>query len=399
MSTEASHIRALIRTLPLSRGNYGGMLQAYALQQALAALGVEADTDVSYAMPRDTMIRAAILRAKGRVVPRPMRPVEVDDARRRPMVTRFLDRHVSTVSIYDPFGRLRPQRLEGYDAFITGSDQVWRKRYGMLASYFFDFLSADDARIRVSYAASFGKHPSHEYTAEDVAVVGGLLERFTAVGVREHEAVDQVSELWGIEATHNVDPVMLLDASRYREIAGGPAFESPELARQRGDAPAHAFTYVLDPREELSRVTAAAAAEASVPEVRLPLKQPTSVAEYNSSPSRFALPHLEDWLRGFIGADYVVTDSFHGTVLSILLHKPFVSLVNQDRGADRFHTLAALPGLADRFLDPTQLIEGEGAATIGRLVDTEIDWSAVDAAVSKLRADSVEFLARGLGLD
>ena len=58
-----------------------------------------------------------------------------------------------------------------------------------------------------------------------------------------------------------------------------------------------------------------------------------------------SLPPVEDWLNGIRKADYVLTDSFHGTVFSIIFHKQFVCLGNKDRGNSRFESLLEMAGL------------------------------------------------------
>ena len=62
------------------------------------------------------------------------------------------------------------------------------------------------------------------------------------------------------------------------------------------------------------------------------------------------IPSIESWIKGFADADFIITDSFHGTVFSIIFDKPFISLVNFNRGASRFESLLRELGLTERSL-------------------------------------------------
>src|SRR5690606_1697067 len=65
----------------------------------------------------------------------------------------------------------------------------------------------------------------------------------------------------------------------------------------------------------------------------------------------YKMPSLEGWIRGFYDASFVITDSFHGTVFSIIFNKPFISLINPSRGASRFYSLLTALGLEGRLSD------------------------------------------------
>lgn len=72
-------------------------------------------------------------------------------------------------------------------------------------------------------------------------------------------------------------------------------------------------------------------------------------------------PSVEQWLRGFYDAEFVVTDSFHACVFSILFNKPFIAIENEDRGTSRFTSLLSMFGLKDRLItDGTTFRFNEG---------------------------------------
>ena len=98
-------------------------------------------------------------------------------------------------------------------------------------------------------------------------------------------------------------------------------------------------------------------------------------------------PPVEQWLRSFRDSSYVITDSFHACVFSILFHKQFIVIGNQSRGLARFHSLLSLFGLEDRMV-----IENLDVS----LCDRPIDWDRVDTILKKWREFSKSFLEKAL---
>jgi hypothetical protein len=96
---------------------------------------------------------------------------------------------------------------------------------------------------------------------------------------------------------------------------------------------------------------------------------------------------VEEWLSMIANASMVVTDSFHGTVFSILFHRNFYSIVNAERGGTRFKSLLSPLGLDYRLVDDKQFKE---------LKDTSIDWQYVDAQLERKRTESLNFLINAL---
>ena len=98
-------------------------------------------------------------------------------------------------------------------------------------------------------------------------------------------------------------------------------------------------------------------------------------------------PPITTWLRSFMDAEMVITDSFHGTVFSIIFNKPFFVLINKERGATRFISLLSLFDLEDRVIDSVS-----DASTY----EKEIDWYSVNSRINDLQNYSINFLRRSL---
>ena len=155
MTTKRNHIL----THPLG-ANYGGIMQAYALQQALHKLGYE---PVTLDIPFDR--RAPLRRwAKSRLLA--LKQIPYDQSKQADRIvlqhtSRFVQQHITL----SPPLRSATQLREYYHqqpayAYIVGSDQVWRQEFvPMLDDYFFRFIPATDSVRRIAYAASFGVYP------------------------------------------------------------------------------------------------------------------------------------------------------------------------------------------------------------------------------------------------
>src|SRR5690606_33723542 len=87
-------------------------------------------------------------------------------------------------------------------------------------------------------------------------------------------------------------------------------------------------------------------------------------------------PPVEEWLNGFAECDYVVTDSFHGTVFALIFNKPFISIGNYSRGLTRFTSLLKLFELEDRLVNSSEEFDQA-------LISKEIDFEKVNLIRNK----------------
>ena len=98
-------------------------------------------------------------------------------------------------------------------------------------------------------------------------------------------------------------------------------------------------------------------------------------------------PPIESWLRAFYDSEFIVTDSFHACVFSILFHKQFLVIGNKERGLARIYSLLSMFGLEDRLTSDTGL-------DINRM--KTIDYDRVDEILAKHREESRTFLIQAL---
>lgn len=366
-------MKIAIITLPLHT-NYGGLLQAFALKSTLEGLGHEVTVvDLKDKMPLPVWYKAPFIYAS-RALKKMLKPssgIEVfrELKFRRELPVRAAQTQKFVERLIDPrIVKSYKDVKEGeYDAFVVGSDQVWRPRYfGKIEDAFLMF-TRDWPVLRISYAASFGTDQL-EYEYEMLQSCSKLMEGFDAVSVREDVAVKMCEEWFGYEnASHVLDPVMLMDVQKYKELAAEAA-EHPCKGK--------IMTYLLDPTKEKAAVVA--------------FMTRVSGMEVAQSPKTYVVPPVQQWLADFCDADFVVTDSFHGCVLSLLLHKKFIAVGNSLRGMSRMNSLLTMFGLDDR------LVQGIDPEDDGEFWLAEPDWEAVDAVLAQQREKSLEFLAEAL---
>lgn len=363
--------KVLIRTLPLEDANYGGILQAYALQHVLTSLGAEPTTDISRT-DRESAVKALLRRVavRTRLSPKSwIERVRHDDVGQ--WLAWFVHSRMRVVRLFD-LGRDEFDRVcRETDLFLVGSDQVWRPRYADVTSYMFDFV--DPQVPRASYAASFGSDDVDVFGEALIANARELLGRFSAVSVRENSAVRICREQFGVAAESHLDPTFLVTAEHYREIAD-----------DTGDAFPYVATYVLDATPALDSELREVFEEIGVPARSL---SHTSSADQGRLASASALS-VPQWLGVIQSAQFVVTDSFHGTVFAIINHIPFVTITNHSRGAARFQSLLGLLGLQDRLVGSN----GLDAREVVDVLKTSVNWSAVDGIIVGERERAMAYL-------
>jgi len=329
-------MKICILTQPLQT-NYGGLLQAYALQSVLEGLGHE--VWVEDRRSNKLTFCARILRDLKKKIGAILGhyyPTKQEIGIIREHITAFVEEQIhTTIPIYSIN---KTDLLEyGFDAYVVGSDQVWRPCYSFgIENYFLDFCRGLNVK-RVAYAASFGVD-NWEFTPEQTKVCAELLKLFDGVSVREESAINLCEKYFKIKPSRVLDPTLLLDKSVYEKIA--------VTGENIGDG---ILTYILDYTQEKKDI---------IDYLTGILKMPTfSVLSrkniYKDGPSAIKdciLPSVATWLRAFMSAKFVITDSFHGTVFSIIFNKPFICIGNFKRGNTRFESLLSIFSLENRYV-------------------------------------------------
>lgn len=371
-------MRIGIITLPLHT-NYGGVLQAFALQAVLRELGHDAiHLQLDEVVPVPKGFRGVCIRSKRSLKRLLGQNVEVDRERRiceeLPVVGGNIFRFIGERMEVRHFPSYSDVPVDEFDAFVVGSDQIWRPLYSHnLTDAFLGFTRGADVR-RVAFAPSFGVDHC-EYGALAKRRCGALLSAFDAVSVREESGIKLCKEMFGVEAVCMPDPTMLLDSEKY--LKDVPVPEKP-----------YVFAYILDKDPARGSILVKASGTCKAEPVVFNSVDPRGLGPVEER----IQPSIEDWLSGIAASKLVVTDSFHACVFSILFHRPFLVISNEGRGLSRIESLLSKFGLSDRLL---VLRKGE-SPNVDSIVSSPIDWDKVDSRLSDLRASAFGFLKSAL---
>lgn len=372
-----------ILTQPLGT-NYGGILQAFALQHVLREKGHEPLIlnrvrpwyfkvaswgwgGVNYALGRRSKIRRWPNASELKVITK--------------HTSQFIEQHISiSEPIGSTMGLRRKTEEVGIEAVIVGSDQVWRKAYSpCIDNYFLDFLSGNNEVKKIAYAASFGID-EWEFGKKETEYYSLLAQEFDAISVREDTAVIMCRDYLGVEAKHVLDPTMLVDKDVYENLAMTPVTQPSK---------GNLFCYVLDRTpEKISLVEQIAKERELIPFELLPKKRFAQIKS-NKELEECILPPVEQWLRSFVDSEFVVTDSFHGTVFSILFNKPFVVIPNVCRGITRFTSLLKI------FKSTGVLYDAKQLPTLDFL-DLKCNKDQLDKLLSTSKSFSHDFIHSSL---
>jgi len=254
------------------------------------------------------------------------------------------------------------------DAYITGSDQVWNPFHlgGYDPVYTLEFVK--DAR-KIAYAASAGKVRIDEAYRDDFR---RSLPRFDSISVREMSLRTEIEELSGLKVSITLDPTLLLDREEYE------AYKVPTHFGEK-----YILVYMMEKNKKMvglvnkiSRITGYPVVQRKLPGV---FKNECG-SFYNHDPGEF--------LGDVEGAEFILTNSFHGTVFAIIYEKPFLSMLHSGTGSRIIDLLTEL-GLESHIIyDPDTFTE---------LDRMEIkDIHKVKERIGELRQDSISFLKTSL---
>lgn len=378
-------MRIGILTLPLHT-NYGGILQAYALQTVLERMGHEVvvfDTPNRMPLPPLKDIPKCFLK---RIVKKLLgRNQKIfyeyyQNKKVIPVITQNTQRFINSYIHRKEIRNFKELDGETYDAIVVGSDQVWRPLYFIpgwrwqeIENAFLSFASKWNIK-RLSYAASFGTD-NWEYTDQQTRRCKALLQVFDAISVRETNGVTLCKKYFDIDSVHVLDPTMLLNEVDYSIF-----FQKANTPKSNGTL----LNYILDENEKKRALIMHVANQKCLR--AFSVTNPHENDETKPLNERIK-PSVEKWLRGFYNAEFVITDSFHACVFSILFKKQFVVVGNKERGLSRIESLLQCFGIENRIV--------EDSVQVMRL--PLIDYDKVYVKLEKYRKKSLEFLNVALG--
>ena len=367
--------------------NYGAELQAYATQKVLKLMGYDAEL-INYPFYKNK--RHISTKAS-----KPTFPFSIEkkisewaypkiarlkillqhNRNEKKRIDNFLQFHNENTSLSPEYRTIESlyNSVKKYDAYVVGSDQVWNPGiYSSLDPYFLKFAPKKSKRL--SYASSFGVSHIPDYTNN---YFRDALSELDNISVREENAVQLVNDLCGKEALWVLDPTLLLNVREWMEVAK-PVADLPEK---------YLLLYELTPCPYLKELALKIAKEEDLKVVRI--TKDAALVEKDGSIINVTDAGPSEFLWMFDHADFVVTNSFHGTAFSINFNKDFfVVTPARMNNNSRQQSILRLFNLSERIIK-----EGEPLPANNLW---KIDFVPVNDILERERTKSKDYLKKAI---
>lgn len=362
--------------------NYGACLQAYALQHTIIDKGYHCEI-VKYTEPvgyysknlKETLKNSTIYNIARCLISKKYKTTYKFEKIRRKNFEKFRNHSlIFSEKTYPKYSTLKP--APKYDIFVCGSDQIWNPTFydKCNPAYYLDFVP--DNVPKISYAPSIGLS---DIPQEYVFDFSKYLKRFDAISVREKNGVELIERYTGEKAKWVLDPTMLLEGKEWSElIPEKKVYNKPYI-----------FCYLFGRQEYYSDAIERLQKETGLDVVIIPFSE----RDLNKKYHQVCKAGPIEFLSLIKNAQYVLTDSFHATVFSILFKVSFFTLLrNNDNDVNsmnsRVYSLLSMLDLEDRFLnkDMVQSFKISGVDNFDKAYKT----------LNDMRKESISFLTNSL---
>ena len=286
------------------------------------------------------------------------------------LIQKFIDKHINSYNVKS----YNCIKKEYFDLIVVGSDQIWRPRFNnKIEDAYLAFAEKWELK-RIAYAASFGTD-IWEYSDAQTKRCYNLIKLFDNVSVREKSGIKLCKEHFCIHVDHVLDPSMLLKKDDYLY-----------LLNKKNDETKHKYImkYLLD-ETAVQKQIIDNISKAHGFEIKYFLTDFSVVPNHEKTMKKDS---VESWLEGILYSDFVITDSFHACVFSIIFQKEFFVFFNSTRGNTRILSLIQQLGLIDRVISDDEQFE------ISEM--KRIDYSIVQKRLDQLRIESMKFLSSSI---
>ena len=350
--------------------NYGSCFQAYALQHTIENMVIQGEHPSYFLIPLSTFRDSPVIASSKNVsfiihVKRILRKL-IKFIHRKQFIP--FEKDFMKYANCHRFADLSLLNNDA-DAFVCGSDVIWNPDFNSRRGVFFlDFAT----KHKFSYAASVGKA---EVDKEYITFMKEELASFDAISVREKTSLKIVKKCTEKDVQVVVDPVILLDSEEWEKVMVKQPCNNKYI-----------FAYTTHFNNTFKTFLQA-------------LKKKTGLQvilfEWNESVSKLIKHGMlfvqspNEWVSLLKEAEYVVTNSFHATVFSVIFHKKFYTVVDTDRtkGTNvRMYDFLNTIGLESRF-----------CSSVPDTIDlSEIDYTTADEKIASMRTESLAYIQRNL---
>lgn len=348
-------------------GNYGAMLQAYALKETLKAL----DLDASFVNYENKKILSdyKLIRTNSLKSFFSSLWYMVRNLKRKRSFKSFSDAYLDTTDkVYSSKEEIEKDICAG-DIFIAGSDQIWNPELtgGLLDVYTLNFKG--DIR-KIIYGASLGNEELLQRHSLDFKQ---KLKNLDYISVREQSIIKPLEEISKKNVEQVIDPTLLLDKKSWDKLI--TESDTVHLPREE-----YILVYTLFESDEVTKIVNFLSNKTGLKVVHF--------RKYNAYENELMSLYFRgpvDFVNAFKNAAYVVTNSFHGTVFSIIFERKFYSVLPKAR-AGRIKDL-----LSDLELD-SRIIQDENKINL----NDKIDYVKVKDKIERRKVKSIDFLKKGI---
>jgi hypothetical protein len=234
---------------------------------------------------------------------------------------------------------------------------------------------------KIAYGASFG-HENLIFTLFEKLKLQYFLSKFDAISVREQSGVKTLKG-FHIDSCSVLDPIFLCSKKHFEDLISTVTVNSKS----------YVLNYILDPTEAKKNLIAHVSSKLNKSNINI-----LDGIEYKYERNKellnldktLPLLTLPQFLAYYKNSDFVITDSFHGTVCAILFRKPFISIANRHRGVTRFTSLLGFLNLKNRLLfNPLDGIDNDDLLT-------DIPYDNVEVILEKEKQKSYNWLYSAL---
>ena len=374
--------RVGIVTLYHKNNNYGGQLQAYAMQKLFSTDKSEAQL-IAFEIHSGKYITKRIRDlGLGKFVINIFRkvafaicvkrsPVGSQYYLRKKRFGVFMDR-ASHTKLYSEEDISETNEL--FDIFVCGSDQVWNP------GWWNDILLLRFThKSKYAYAASIARETLEK---EEMDLLENAIKDFKAISVREKQAKRLLSSISDLEIEVVLDPTLLLDREEWYSISIPPAHEEK-----------YALIYMLGTNWKVKKWLYTYCKSIGLTVIQIAFTKDI----YFSAQMKYADIFIgdagpEEWLGWIQNASCIFTDSFHGTVFSVIFEKDFWCF-NSGRISDikninsRIYSFLDIIGLGDRLIQEQDL-------TKNSITHSAIEYDIVWSKLQLYRKNSYDFIKR-----
>lgn len=370
--------------------NFGSMLQILATQNAIKNTGWDYEiilydkrTPVFYITNITRVFNPYFMKGKIETFEKNRRLKGYPEIRkgnkvRNECIAKYREKYIGPYSIVYKGYKNLVRAAETYDAVIVGSDQLWTP--AGIKSKFYNLLFAPDHINKISFATSFGVG---EIPAFQRKMTAHYLERIDHISVREIRGAEIIKELTGRDSTVAVDPTLLYTGDEWKEI-----FPESRVINEP-----YILAYFLGSNEEHRDAVEKLKKDTGLLVVTIPFMDVFVERDVHFGDIHLFEVGPIEFLNLIRGAEYICTDSFHGSVFSILNHKQFITF-NRTNSNDkqtrnsRIDSLFNLLSLENRRY--------QSGMKLKDTIDMPIDYEFVERKLMELRKKTFEFLDNSL---